>query len=98
MIRLGYTQELDKSRMPNAENILPNLANVDFDPGRTHSLTWQRGFGGLAWNKEKVPNGLHTLSDLWAPELEGRVEVLSEMRDTMGLIMLEPGHRHRRAT
>ncbi len=91
MIRLGYTQELDKARVPNAENILTTLANVDFDPGRTHSLTWQSGFAGLAWDKEKVPGGVHTLSDLWAPELAGRVEVLSEMRDTIGLIMLDQG-------
>ncbi|WP_315095940.1 spermidine/putrescine ABC transporter substrate-binding protein [uncultured Cellulomonas sp.] len=91
LIRLGYTQPLDKARMPNAENILTSLANVDFDPGRTQSLTWQSGFAGLAWDKEKVPGGLHTLSDLWAPELAGRVEVLSEMRDTVGLIMLDQG-------
>ena len=91
MIRLGYTQALDKERMPNADNILPSLANVDFDAGRAHSLTWQSGFAGLAWDKEKVPNGLHGLSDLWAPELAGRVEVLSEMRDTVGLIMLDQG-------
>ena len=91
MIRLGYTQQLDRSRIPNADNILANLADVDFDQGRMHSLTWQSGFAGLAWDKEKVPGGLHTLSDLWAPELAGRVEVLSEMRDTMGLIMLDQG-------
>ena len=91
MIRMGYTQELDRALIPNAKNILPNLANVDFDPGRTHSLTWQSGFGGLAWTKDKVPKGLASLSDLWAPELAGRVEVLSEMRDTVGLIMLDQG-------
>jgi spermidine/putrescine transport system substrate-binding protein len=91
LIRLGYTQELDRSRIPNADNILANLADVDFDPGRAHSLTWQSGFGGLAWAKDKVPNGLHSISDLWAPELAGRVEVLSEMRDTVGLLMLDQG-------
>jgi len=91
MIRMGYTQELDRALIPNAKNVLPNLATVDFDPGRTHSLTWQSGFGGLAWAKDKVPQGLAGLSDLWAPELAGRVEVLSEMRDTVGLIMLDQG-------
>jgi spermidine/putrescine transport system substrate-binding protein len=91
MIRLGYTQELDKAAMPNSENILSTLANVDFDPGRLHSLTWQSGFAGFAWDKEKVPAGIHTIEDLWKPELAGRVEVLSEMRDTMGLIMLSQG-------
>lgn len=91
MIRLGYTQELDKANIPNATNLLPSLQDVSFDPGRAHSLTWQSGFGGIAWSKSAVPNGMRTVSDLWAPELAGRIEVLSEMRDTVGLIMLDQG-------
>ncbi|WP_102159367.1 ABC transporter substrate-binding protein [Zhihengliuella halotolerans] len=91
LIRQGYTQELDRANIPNAENLLANLKDVDFDPGRTHSLTWQSGFAGIAWNKEKVPGGLASVSDLWKPELKGRVAVLDEMRDTMGLLMLEQG-------
>lgn len=91
MIRLGYTQELDKDNIPNAANLIANLQDVSFDPGRTHTMTWQSGFGGLAWNVDAVPGGLRTVSDLWAPELRGRVEVLSEMRDTVGLIMLDQG-------
>ncbi|MCL3860218.1 spermidine/putrescine ABC transporter substrate-binding protein [Actinotalea sp. K2] len=91
MIRLGYTQELDKGNLPHAANLLESLQDVSFDPGRSHSLTWQSGFGGLAWNKQAVPGGLRTVSDLWDPSLAGRVEVLSEMRDTVGLIMLDQG-------
>jgi spermidine/putrescine transport system substrate-binding protein len=91
MVRMGYTQELDKAAIPNAKNLLPSLQNVDFDPGRTHSLAWQVILGGLAWNKEAVPGGLRTVSDLWKPELKGRVEVLDEWRDTVGLIMAEQG-------
>ncbi|MBU4215629.1 MAG: spermidine/putrescine ABC transporter substrate-binding protein [Actinobacteria bacterium] len=90
-IRQGYTATLDRAAMPNTQNILANLANVDYDPGRTHSLTWQSGFGGIAWAKDQVPAGLGTVSDLWKPELKGRVEVLSEMRDTIGLIMFDQG-------
>jgi spermidine/putrescine transport system substrate-binding protein len=91
MIRQGYTQKLNKANIENAKNILPTLANPDFDPGRNYSLTWQSGYAGVAWNKAKVPGGLKQVSDLWKPELKGKVEVLSEMRDTMGLIMLEQG-------
>jgi spermidine/putrescine transport system substrate-binding protein len=90
-IRAGFSQELNQANLPNAKNILADLQDVDFDPGRKHSLAWQGGFGVLAWNKEKVPGGLKSVSDLWKPELKGRVEVLSEMRDTIGLIMLEQG-------
>ena len=91
MIRLGYTQELDEANIPNKRNVLDTLADVDFDPGRAHSLPWQSGFAGIAWNKEELPDGLTSVSDLWRPELKGRVEVLDEMRDTVGLIMLEQG-------
>jgi spermidine/putrescine transport system substrate-binding protein len=91
MIKLGYTQKLDKTVIPNAKNLLPDLQKVDFDPGRNYSLTWQSGFTGLAWNKKLFPKGLKSVSDLWQPELKGKIEVLSEMRDTMGLLMMDAG-------
>jgi spermidine/putrescine transport system substrate-binding protein len=90
-IRLGYTQKLDATNLPNKVNILDKLANVGFDPGRNNSLTWQSGFAGFGWNKEKIPGGVHTLDDLFAPANKGRIEVLSEMRDTMGIILLHQG-------
>jgi spermidine/putrescine transport system substrate-binding protein len=91
MIREGLAQELDRDNIPNSRNIRTDLVDVDFDPGRRHSLTWQSGFTGLAWNTEHVPGGLRTIQDLWAEPLRGRVEVLTEMRDTIALIMLDAG-------
>jgi len=90
-IRQGYVQPFTDGGVPNKTNILPDLADVDFDPGRERSLTWQSGFAGIAWKTADVPFELTSVSDLWRPELKGRVEVLDEMRDTMGLIMLEQG-------
>lgn len=90
-IRLGYTQTLDDAAIPNKVNILDKLATVGFDNGRHNSLTWQSGFAGFGWNKEKLPNGVKTLDQLFAPENKGRVEVLSEMRDTMGIILQYQG-------
>ncbi|MBX3087146.1 MAG: extracellular solute-binding protein [Cryobacterium sp.] len=91
-IRFGYGQELDRTRMPNVEsNLVDALKNVDFDPGRKISIPWQGGFAGIAWNKDEIPEGLTSVSDLWDPSLKGRVGVLSEMRDTMGCIMQDLG-------
>jgi spermidine/putrescine transport system substrate-binding protein len=90
-IRFGYTQALDHGNIPNLKNLTPSLKDVDFDPGREMSVPWQGGFAGICWNKEAIPGGLSSVSDLWNPELKGRVGVLSEMRDTMGLLMLENG-------
>lgn len=90
-IRKGYAAEITAANVPNKSNILPTLAEVEFDPGRKYSLTWQSGFGGLVWNKERIPDGLKSVDDLWNPELKGKVVVLSEMRDTVGLIMMSQG-------
>ncbi len=90
-IRLGYVQAFDESAIPNKKNLVSNLQDIDFDPGRKKSLPWQSGFAGICWNKEKLPQGLKSVDDLWKPELKGKVGVLSEMRDTMGLILLQQG-------
>jgi len=90
-IRFGYTQELNHDNIPNLANLAPALQDPDFDPGRKFSVPWQGGFAGIAWNKEAIPGGLASVEDLWNSELKGRVGVLSEMRDTIGLIMLQNG-------
>ena len=91
LIKFGYVQNFDLSKIPNAKNLTPSLQKVDFDPGRKKSLPWQGGFAGICWNKEKVPGGLKSVDDLWDKSLKGRVGVLSEMRDTIGLIMTQAG-------
>lgn len=90
-IRLGYTQELNHDNLPNLANLNPALQNPDFDKGRKFTVPWQGGFAGIAWNKEAIPGGLTSVSDLWDSSLKGRVGVLSEMRDTMGCIMQDNG-------
>ncbi len=91
LIRFGYVQDLDAANIPNKKNLAPALLNPDFDPGRAKSLPWQNGFAGIAWDTDALPGGLETVDDLWQPALKGKVTVLSEMRDTMGLILLSQG-------
>ncbi|MGX5697026.1 ABC transporter substrate-binding protein [Agromyces soli] len=90
-IRFGYTQELNHDNIPNLANLSPALRDPDFDKGRQFTVPWQGGFAGIAWNKEAIPGGLTSVADLWDSSLKGRVGVLSEMRDTMGCIMLDQG-------
>ena len=90
-IRLGYTHKFDKANIPNAGNILDTLASPSFDPMREQSLTWQGIMGGFGWNTQKVPGGVRTLDDLFAPANKGKIVVLSEMRDTIGIILRSRG-------
>ena len=94
LIRQGYVQPLDYANIPNGKaNLETSLANVEFDPGRVYSLPWQSGFAGIAYNLKatggvKVETMTQLLTD---PALKGKVTLLTEMRDTVGLVMLEQG-------
>jgi spermidine/putrescine transport system substrate-binding protein len=90
-IRLGYTQKFDAANVPNKSNILASLASPSFDPNREQTLTWQGIMGGFGWNVEKNPKGIRTIDDLFAPQNKGKIVVLSEMRDTIGIILLSQG-------
>ncbi len=89
-VSLGYAQEFNEANMPNKANVVASLANPDFDPGRKKSLPWQAGFAGIAYNTE-LTGEVRTIEDLWRDDLNGRVVVLSEMRDTMGLLLMANG-------
>lgn len=90
-IRLGYAQKFDLDNIPNRVNILDSLASPSFDPNRESTLTWQGIMGGFGWNTKTNPKGVRTLDDLFAPQNKGKVVVLTEMRDTIGIILLSQG-------
>ncbi len=91
VIRDQLAQPLELIRMPHAANLLDALKDVSFDPGRQYSLTWQSGFAGIGYDRSKVGRDLKSLDDLWSDDLKGKIVVLSEFRDTLGLIMLSQG-------
>ncbi|MBL3665673.1 spermidine/putrescine ABC transporter substrate-binding protein [Streptomyces sp. M2CJ-2] len=92
LIRLGWVQKLDPARLPNAfTNLSAQFRNPDWDPGRAYSYPWQGISTVIAYNK-KALDGIEVkaLSDLLDnPKLKGRVGLLTEMRDTMGMTLLD---------
>jgi spermidine/putrescine transport system substrate-binding protein len=95
---LGYVQKLDKSEMPNVvRNIEPAVASPDFDPKREFSVPWQSGQVLLIFRKSKVGN-LTSINDLFDPKLKGKVTMLTEMRDTVGSVLLGENIEPEKAT
>ncbi|MBT2383454.1 spermidine/putrescine ABC transporter substrate-binding protein [Streptomyces sp. ISL-11] len=96
MIGLGWTQRLDAARMPHAfANLAPGFRSPDWDPGRVHSYPWTGIPAVIAYNR-KATGGrtVDSVSQLLDdPRLKGRVGLLSEMRDTVGLTLLDMGKR-----
>ncbi len=87
MYDLGYLQNLDKSGIPNVEdNLVSNLQHPAFDPDRSFSVPWQSGMTGVIVRKDLAPD-VKSICDLFDPKYKGKVEMLTELRDTVPLVM-----------
>jgi spermidine/putrescine transport system substrate-binding protein len=87
VIGLDWIAEINPDNVPNMSNLVAALQDVTFDQGRRYSLPWQSGMTGIGVNPSAVDKEITSINDLFDPALAGRVTMLSEMRDTMGLIM-----------
>jgi len=91
MHNLGYLQDFDqKSVAPAMKNLVPSLQSPSFDPNRDFSLPWQSGMTGLVVNTAQAPD-IKSVNDIFDPQYHGKITVLSEMRDTVPLIMKADG-------
>ncbi|MBV1949700.1 spermidine/putrescine ABC transporter substrate-binding protein [Streptomyces sp. BV129] len=94
LIRLGWVQKLDPARLPNAfAHLSPQFREPDWDPGRAYSYPWQGISTVIAYNKKALDGiEVRSVSDLLDnPKLKGRVGFLSEMRDSVGMTLLDMG-------
>ncbi|WP_327719668.1 spermidine/putrescine ABC transporter substrate-binding protein [Streptomyces sp. NBC_00490] len=94
LIRLGWVQKLDPSNLPHAyTNLSAQFRDPDWDPGRAHSYVWQGISTVIAYNKKALDGvEVKSLSDLLDnPKLKGKVGFLSEMRDSIGMTLLDMG-------
>jgi spermidine/putrescine transport system substrate-binding protein len=91
MHELGYLQDLPKSALPNVQaNLRPDLRSPAIDPNRDYSVPWQTGMTGVIVRKDLAPD-VRSVNDLFDPQYKGKVTFLTEMRDTVPLVMKADG-------
>ena len=87
-----YVQKLDKSLIPNMDNLIDAQQSPGFDPNRDYSLPWLTGIDGIGWNEELTGGPVTSMTQLLTdPKLKGKVTLLGEMADTLGLVLLDNG-------
>ena len=91
LVSQGWVEELDKDLIPNITNLVDAQASPPFDPDRTYSLPWQSGMTGIAWNEDVTGPVTSVQQLLEDPKLKGKVTMLQEMADSVGLVMLQNG-------
>ncbi|MEV5974387.1 spermidine/putrescine ABC transporter substrate-binding protein [Streptomyces sp. NPDC051921] len=87
-VRLGWVQEMDRARQPNVARYLdPLLRSPAFDRGRLHSVPWQSGITGIAYNRKRLGREIRSTKELWADDLRGKVTLLSGLDESISLLM-----------
>src|SRR4051795_2680388 len=90
-IRNNYSEPIDKKNVPNAKNLVENLANINYDPERKYTLPYQSGATGIGYNIKKTGGELKSVKDLFDPKFKGRVTMLSEPYDSASTVLLGDG-------
>jgi spermidine/putrescine transport system substrate-binding protein len=99
MIELGWLEKLDKSAIPNMKNLLPLQQHPAWDPNRDYSLPWQSGMTGIGYDPKLVGGDITSVHELLTnPKLKGKVTLLTEMADSVGLVMSANGDDPKKVT
>lgn len=93
LVGLGWVEEFNLDNMPNfVANVRDVYKQQTWDPDMKHHAPWQTGMTGIGYDPT-VCGKLTSVKSLFQvdPRWKGKVEFLTEMRDTMGLTMLALG-------
>jgi spermidine/putrescine transport system substrate-binding protein len=88
---LNWLNEISDTRVPNKKNLRPDLLNNPSDPGRKFTAPYMSGMTGLAYNRAATGRDITKLDDLWDPKFKGKISLLSDLQDGLGMVMLSQG-------
>ena len=91
MIADDWVEALPLEEIPNHVNLDPAFLTNEWDRGSRFQMPWQAGITGIAYDPERVGGDVTSVESLFDPELRGRVGLVGEMREAVGLAMLFNG-------
>ncbi len=89
VVKSGWAEKLDPTHVPTAvANVRDEYKGLGWDPNMEYHYPWQSGGVGIGYNVASTGRDLTKIADLFDPAFAGKVTLLSESRDTFGLIHL----------
>ena len=92
-VQLGWAQKLPVDKIPNMANLRDDLVGQPWDKNQEYNLPWQTGIAGIAYNAKVTGRELKSVEDLFDPAFKGKIGMLTEMRDTLGLVLMGLGKK-----
>lgn len=80
--KLGLTETIDASKVPNLANLYPEAASLAYDPGNTFSVPYTWGTTGLCYRSDLVKAEPASWNDLLKPtdDIKGKTTMLATDR------------------
>ncbi|MDX2274069.1 MAG: spermidine/putrescine ABC transporter substrate-binding protein [Hyphomonadaceae bacterium] len=88
-------EPLDRAKIPNFANLLPEFQDAAFDPGRRYSMPYTWLVLGIAYRKSAMPAGFVPDSWKWlfdSDQFSQKIALLSESADLIRLCAKYLGH------
>lgn len=92
MIDNGTIEMLDKDKLTNLDNLSKDFMDMEYDPGNAYSIPYMLSNALLAYNSEKVPEGITSIKDLFNPAFDNAMVVLDDQRMVIGMVALSLGY------
>src|SRR6185295_9477237 len=80
----GLLEQLDMERLTNFSNLDPSLVGLPYDSENRYSIAYMWGTTGIAFRKDKIPEGVDSWSALWDTRYKDRLAMLDDVRETLG--------------
>ncbi|MGV1005182.1 MAG: polyamine ABC transporter substrate-binding protein [Candidatus Nanopelagicales bacterium] len=92
LIALGWLNPISELRWTNKKNMRTDLLDAKADPGRKHTAPYMSGMVGIAYNSAVTGRDLTKVDDMWDPAFKGKVSLLSDLQDGLGMFLMSQGN------
>jgi len=99
MVKAGWLQPLDHSKVPNLKNVMPQYLNTEFDPGNKYSAPYAMSITLIGYNEQKIKElgiPLGSWATIFDPKIlekiKGRVTVLDSQSELMAAALKYLGY------
>jgi spermidine/putrescine transport system substrate-binding protein len=88
----GMLRELDHSLLPNLAHLDPEYLRFAGDPAMKYSVPYMIGTTGIGFLRSRVPDFRPSWKMFGNPAYAGRMTLLNDMREVIGIGLLTLGH------
>ena len=89
--QLGYLAPLDLAKLPNFQkNAGESFKNPSYDPGNAHTIPYESGVTGIAYNTKYVDEEITSIAQLFDAKYKGKVGMMADSQElgNFGMFLL----------